>query len=151
MSQQEEIQLFWDKITESIDRVLACLDEAPAERWNWKPAESANSLYVLAAHVVGSTEEHFIEYVFEEPVNRDRPGEFASQEADASPLYARWVKVRAAIEDKLAALPDGALDHYHDNQRLGRITLRELFITVAQHVAEHKGHAELTLQILLDE
>ena len=48
MSQQDEINLFWKRTVRAIDDVIACLDEAPAEAWNWKPVESGNSLYALA-------------------------------------------------------------------------------------------------------
>ena len=151
MSQQEEVQLFWSRTVGSIDMVLTCLEKAPVDKWNWKPVESANSLFALANHVVGSTEEHIVEGIFSEPVGRDRPGEFASQGTDASSVRAKWIKVQTRIDDLLPTLQEGALEEMCVDPRLGERSVREILLIVAQHVAEHVGHCELTLDILLDE
>lgn len=148
MSQQQEIDLFWKRTVRAIDDIIACLDEAPAEEWNWKPVETANSLYALATHVIGSTEEHILEGICNEPVGRDRDAEFASAGTDAEPIRARWREVQARIVSGLAALPDGALDAECTDPRLGRRTGRDILLVVAQHCAEHRGHAQLTLDLL---
>lgn len=144
MPQQEELNLFWKRTVRAIDAVLACLEETPAEAWNWKPAEGATGLYALAAHVIGSTEEHIIEGVCGQPVGRDRDAEFASTGADASPIHARWRDVQTRIVAGLAALPDGALDALCTDPRLGEMPAREVLLITAQHCAEHRGQAELT-------
>jgi uncharacterized damage-inducible protein DinB len=150
MSQQTEINLFWARTVRAIDDILACLDETPSEQWNWKPAESANSLFALAIHVIGSTEEHILEGVCGEPVGRDRDAEFASAGSDAAPIRARWQDVQTRIVAGLAALPDGALDATCTDPRLGEIPCREIMLIVAQHCAEHRGHAQLTRDLLAE-
>jgi uncharacterized damage-inducible protein DinB len=149
MSQHDEIVLFWKRTVHAIDAVLACLDEAPATKWNWRPVEPSTSLYALAAHVIGSTEEHILEGICDEPVGRDRDAEFASAGVDVIPIRASWQDVQTRIKAALDALPEGALDMEYDDPRLGRMTAREILLITAQHCAEHRGQAELTLQLLM--
>jgi len=144
MSQQEELNLFWGRTVHAIDAVIACLDDTAPDRWNWKPVESATSLYALAMHVIGSTEEHIIEGVCGQPVGRDRAAEFASAGADSAPIRAHWQDVQTRVAAALAALPDGALDELCTDPRLGEMPVREVLLITAQHCGEHRGQAELT-------
>jgi uncharacterized damage-inducible protein DinB len=148
MSQQQEIDLFWQYTVRAIDDVIACLDEAPVEEWNWKPVETANSLFVLAIHVMGSTAEHLLEGICGEPVGRQRDTEFVSAGTDAAPIRAEWESLQARISEGLDALPAGALDAECNDPRLGTMPARKILLIVAQHVAEHRGHAQLTLDLL---
>jgi uncharacterized damage-inducible protein DinB len=149
VSQQEEIDLFWKRIVRGIEAIIACLDEAPAEDWNWKPVENASSLYALAAHTIGSTEEHIIEGICGQAVGRDREAEFSFVSASAPPIHAAWNESQQRIVAALAALPDGALDTEYNDPSLGKMTAREILLITAQHCGEHRGHAELTLQLLM--
>ena len=148
MSQQQEIDLFWRRTVRAIDDIIACLDEAPVEEWNWKPVETANSLFVLATHVLGSTAEHILEGMCGEPVGRRRDAEFASAGTDATPIRAEWQTLQARIKQGLDNLPPGALDADCMDPRLGKKSGRDILLIVAQHVAEHRGHAQLTLDLL---
>jgi uncharacterized damage-inducible protein DinB len=148
MSQQEEIDLFWKRTAQAIDDIIACLDETPPEEWNWKPVETANSLYVLATHVLGSTAEHILEGMCGEPVGRDRDAEFVSAGMDATPIRAQWQTLHARIKEGLDGLPPGALDAECVDPRLGKRSGRDILLIVAQHCAEHRGHAQLTRDLL---
>ena len=149
MSQQAEIDLFWRRIVRGIEAIIACLNEAPAEDWNWKPVENASSLYALAVHTIGATEEHIVEGICGHRVGRDREAEFASVGASAPPIHALWKESQKRIVAALAELADGALDMECNDPRLGKLSAREILLITAQHCGEHRGHAELTLQLLM--
>ena len=148
MSQREEIDLFWQYTVRAIDGIIACLDQAPAEEWNWKPVETANSLFVLATHVLGSTEWLVQEVLYGEPVGRDRDAEFAAAGMDAAPIRAKWQSLQARLQQKLDQLPAGALDAECIHPRQGTMTGRDILLIMVQHAAEHRGHAQLTLDLL---
>ena len=83
-----------------------------------------------------------------EPVGRDRDSEFASIGGDVAPIRARWQDVQTRIVAGLAALPDGALDAECTDPRMGKMSGRDILLIVAQHCAEHRGHAQLTRDLL---
>ena len=57
-------------------------------------------------------------------------------------------QLQHSVSSHLARLPSGALDQEYEHPRRGRITGRDLLITIARHMAEHVGHAELTRDLL---
>ena len=56
MTIEPEIALYWRYIHSSVSRLLDCLDGLDESALNWKPIDSANSLYVLATHTMGNLE-----------------------------------------------------------------------------------------------
>lgn len=144
-----EALLFWRFIASSLDRLVACLDGLDADDLNWRPpAPGANSLYALATHTLGNSEENILETLGGRAVGRDREAEFAAIGASAGAIAARWRELRAELARTLAALPAGALDTEYAHPRRGTLTGRAILIVVARHAAEHLGQAELTRDLL---
>ena len=122
--------------------------EAPAEWRNWQPGETANSLYALATHALGSTEFLVLQGLCGIDVNRQRAAEFVAEGTAVEPLQEKWRALQNRVQESFSRLPDGALDQErpfrHEN-----MTGREVLLFAARHAAEHKGHAELTLDLII--
>jgi hypothetical protein len=144
----EEIKSLWRYIGRSVDRVLVCLDGLSEDDLNWRPLDSANSLYVLATHVMGNIEENILVVLCHEKMDRRREDEFKARGSGAGPIQQKWRQLQHSVSSHLARLPSGALDQEYEHPRRGRITGRDLLITIARHMAEHVGHAELTRDLL---
>ena len=147
MSQEQELRSFWRYIAKSVDEVLDCLEQSPQEWRNWRPGETANSLYVLATHVLGSTEFLVLERLCGENVNRQRAAEFAAEGTEVEPIREAWGDLQARVLEGFSRLPEGALDQERPF-RQEMMTGREILLFAARHAAEHKGHAELTLDLI---
>ena len=75
----------------------AALAGLPPEAINWQPCAGANSLAVLAVHSAGAERFWIGDVAMQEPLERDRPSEFATQGFTAE-------------QDRRAAGPRGACD-----------------------------------------
>lgn len=140
-----ESAAFADPIIDAIARIIRCLDGMDAEGLNWRPpAPETNSVYVLATHTMGTVEESVCGFLGGQPITRDRDAEFLAAGDDAAPLSARWEAVQQRLRATLASLPSEAMEREIAHPRRGPMTGRHLLITIAQHAAEHAGHAELT-------
>jgi hypothetical protein len=148
MSHEQELDSYWGFISRSIERILACLDGLSADELNWRPLDSANSLYVLATHILGTTEENILGVLCGQSTSRKREAEFAAQGTSVEPVRHTWLELRERIEQGLAGLPPGALEREHKHPRRGLLLGREVLIVVARHAAEHMGQAELTRDLL---
>jgi len=148
MSQQQELDAFWRAIAKSVDEILGCLEQAPAEWRNWRPGETANSLYALATHVLGSTEFLVLQGLCGIDVNRRRAAEFVAEGAAVEPLQEKWRALQIYVQESFSRLPDGALDQERPFRQENK-TGREILLFAACHAAEHKGHAELTLDLTI--
>ena len=149
MSERQEIEAFWGFISRSIDRIVVCLDDLPADDLNWRPIETANSLYVLVTHILGTTEENVLGVLGGQPVQRRREAESAASGTSVDPIRAKWAELRARIERCLDRLSTGELDRQREHPRRGQLTGRDVLIVVARHAAEHMGQAALTRDLLL--
>lgn len=149
MSEKQQIAAFWGFISRSIDRIVACLDGLPENDLNWRPMESANSLYVLATHSLGTTEENILGVLCGQPVQRRREAEFAASGTTADLIRSTWAELRRRIEYCLDHLPPGELGRRREHPRRGQVTGLEVLIVVARHAAEHMGQAALTRDLLL--
>ena len=54
MQSSREIGLFWEKIRNSIDELVGCLEGLDGDSLNWRSLDDASSLYVLATHTMGN-------------------------------------------------------------------------------------------------
>ena len=139
----------------SIEAALAGLSEAQLNR---RPAiDGANSVYVVATHVLGNARAWVLGIACGQPVRRDRPGEFASFGTYAD--FARAAReISARIESSLASLDPARLD-----QRLvppqelwgagepQEISIRDALADVLEHASIHLGHIQLTRDLALRE
>lgn len=143
-----EVESLWRYIGRSVDRILLCLDGLSEDDLNWRPLDSANSLYVLATHMMGNIEANVLGVLCHERIVRQRDDEFRARGSAAGPLQGKWRALQDTVSSHLAQLPPRALDREYEHPRRGRITGRDLLITTARHAAEHVGHAELTRDLL---
>ena len=143
-----EVEAVWPYISESIDKLVACLDGLDRDDLNWSPLQGANSLYVLATHVVASCRETILEVLCGTPVGRLREEEFLAEGDSPDSIKAHWAESKELLFEALRGTSAADLDREYDHPRLGRFTGREILLLVIRHAGEHLGHAELTLDLL---
>lgn len=149
LSDSPEATMFVDAIFRSVDRMTTTMDGLTAAEINWRPpADGANSLYVLAAHLIGNLEQNFLGVIAGQRVNRDRDREFLAQGDSVEPLARSWSDLKARIRATLSSLPETMLDETRLHPGRGAINVRELFLVMARHSSLHEGHAELTRDLL---
>lgn len=148
MSPDKEIDSLWGYIRRSVDRILSCLEGLEEDDLNWRPLESANSVYVLAVHMIANVEANILGVLFFQNIIRHREEEFKARGSSVEPIQQRWLDIQERISSRLAQLSLSDLDKEYEHPRRGKITGRDLLITIARHAAEHVGHAELTRDLL---
>jgi 2'-deoxynucleoside 5'-phosphate N-hydrolase len=148
-SRQSKALTLWRFITSTMQRLLACLDSLDESALNWRPLPNANSLYILATHIIGNIEETVLGLVCGQPVVRDREAEFHATGRDATLLQTRWRMLQTEIIQHLEQLAPADLDRERLHPRRGLLTGWEILMVVARHAAEHLAHAELTRDLLL--
>jgi len=144
----KEIESLWRYTRRSVDRILSCLEGLEADDLNWRPLENANSLYVLAVHMIANVEANILGVLCLQKINRHREGEFTARGSSIEPVQQRWRDVQERISSYLEKLSSNDLDKEYMHPRRGKITGRDMLITIARHAAEHVGHAELTRDLL---
>lgn len=143
-----EIETYWSFIRRSIDRIFSCLEGLDEEGLNWRPLHNANSLYVLATHVMANVESNILGVLCGLEILRNRDDEFKARGSSNEFLQKKWHDLQQKISISLSKLPPGALNQEYVHPRLGKITGHYHFIVIARHIAEHVGHAELTRDLL---
>lgn len=140
--------VYWRFITSSVDRLLTCLDGLDEAALNWRPLPNANSLYVLATHMIGNIEETVWGLLCGQPIARDRDAEFSAMGHDARLVQTRWQSLQTHIAQHLAQLSSSDLEQERLHPRRGLLTGWTILLIVARHAAEHLAHAELTRDLL---
>ena len=148
MQSSREIDLYWHKIRNTVDELVACLEGLDGDSLNWRPLDDANSLYVLATHTMGNVRYNLLNVLCGLPVTRDRDAEFMVKGDSAIEIAARWNELKAGISDAIEELPPTELDRERNHSHRGNVTGRELLIVVARHAAEHYGQAQLTRDLV---
>jgi uncharacterized damage-inducible protein DinB len=148
MFANREVELFWEYIIGSVERIIACLDGLGEGDLNWRPLENANSLYVLATHTMGNVEKNLLDALCGQPIERQREAEFVAHGSSVEPIRQRWRELQERVSVRLAPLSSDDLDREREHPHRGQITGREVLIVVARHAAEHAGQAELTRDFL---
>jgi uncharacterized damage-inducible protein DinB len=134
-----------DRLFREVDRVLGAAEKATAAQLTWKPAPNANTILVLAAHVVGAAERHIVVQVGAHEGTGSREQEFAGK-MDLAAIKARWAMVRQSVAEVFDELPPGRLDEEVPGP-VGSHTVHWLIVHAIAHSAEHAGQAELTREI----
>ena len=148
MQDPREVDLYWHKITETVDELVACLEGLDGDSLNWSPLDDANSLYVLATHTMGNVRHNLLNVLCGLPLTRDRDAEFVARGASAAEIEGRWNDLKARVSEAIEKLPPNDLDRERDDPQRGIITGRELLLFVARHAAEHYGQAQLTRDLV---
>ena len=127
---------------------LAVLERLPPDAMNWQPGEGMNSLAVLAVHSAGAERFWIGDIAMQEPLKRDRPGEFATQNFTAEQAIARLDWSLDYVRSALARLTAADLAAPRANLRDGNeTTVGYAVLHALEHTAMHAGHAQLTRQL----
>ena len=148
MDNPREVDIFWRRISDTVDELVACLEGIDGDSLNWSPLDDANSLYVLATHTMGNVRHNFLNVLCGLPITRDRDAEFVARGASAAEIEARWDDLKAQISEAIEDLPEAELDRDKDHPHRGVITGRDVLVVVAGHAAEHYGQAQLTRDLV---
>ncbi len=144
VTRQNQTLVAWGFITSSVDRLLACLEGLDATELNWRPLPNANSLVILATHIIGNIEETVLGLICGQRRPRDRAAEFQVTAGDSASINLRWRTLQGEIAHHLTQLPPSDLARVRLHPRRGPLTAWEILLVVARHAAEHLAHAELT-------
>ena len=60
MTHTREIDIYWHKISGTVDEIVACLEGVGSDDLDWSPLDDANSLYVLATHTMGNVRHNLL-------------------------------------------------------------------------------------------
>ncbi len=144
-----EIETWIHTIHSAVDRIVACLDGLDAEQLDWRPPHpEANSLLVIATHVLANVEENVCEVIGGEAVGRVREEECAAHEGSAEAVRGRWEGLQGRIGATLVRAGPEALERTYQHPRRQGLTGREVLLVAVRHAAEHAGEAELTRMLL---
>ena len=150
----DEIETAWAQLDSALNQLVGLTSGLDGDRINWRPttgphaAEGANSLYILASHALGLTEQATLFMLCGEPGERDREAEFASSGPTSEALEARWASLRERIPASLSRIPATTLLASFEHPVRGTESGRQLLLATATHVATHLGHAELTRDLI---
>jgi uncharacterized damage-inducible protein DinB len=126
----------------------AALEGLSPEAINWKPDERMNSLAVLAVHSAGAERFWIGDIAMREPLERDRPGEFATKDYTAEQAIARLEWSLDYARDALNRLSVAELAAPRVNPRNGgETTAGWALLHALEHTAMHAGHAQITRQL----
>jgi uncharacterized damage-inducible protein DinB len=150
-----EIETYSKYIRKQIADVHAALRGMSDEQLNRRPdVPGANSAYVIATHVLGNARAWVLGIACGQPLNRDRPAEFAS-----SGTYEALGKATRALSDEideaLAGLDPSTLDdrfvpapELWGEGEPEEISRREAFAHVLEHASMHLGQIHLTRDLV---
>lgn len=139
-------------VLRAVDAIVAATEGLTPAQLDWRPAPGANSLAVLVTHAMGNLRETVLGLLGAEqvePSERRRDAEFAAAARLADDVADEWAELRPRLETVFANLESSALDRQHVHPRRGELSGHELCLVVLRHMAEHRGHAELTRQLVL--
>ena len=60
MESSREIDLFWEKIRNTVDELVGCLEGLDSDALDWRPLDDASSHYALATHTIGNVRHSFL-------------------------------------------------------------------------------------------
>lgn len=152
-----EIDVYIRQLQRLLERVCQCVEGVEEAELNWRPpAPDANSLYVIATHILGNAEAWVLGIVCGEPVGRDRDAEFRASGSDPSGLISRARDLSDEFGRALRALPPSALDERREPAPplLGigppdGLSVREALMRVLVHALMHVGQMQITRDLAI--
>ena len=135
-----------------LEQVSACLQGLNKAQLNQgRPVPNANSVYIIAAHVLGHTRAGMLGIACGQPMQRDRPAGFRSQDAHAGELIGATQRLEEEIEIALAQVAASALEKRFkfSSPLWGEVephetSIREVLTEVVGHASTHLGHLKFT-------
>jgi len=152
-----ELALYATQLKRLLDRLCATIEGLEEAQLNWRPpAPEANSIYVIATHLLGNAEAWVLGIACGQPIQRDRPAEFRATGPSAARLVTRARQLARRIDEALAALPAGVLDEARQPPQslwgagtAEPVTVREALMHVIEHACTHLGHIDVTRDLAL--
>jgi uncharacterized damage-inducible protein DinB len=152
-----DIALYASQLKLSFERLREIVGGLTESQLNWRPSfAEANSIYVIATHMLGNAQGWVLGICCGEPIDRDRPAEFRASGATAAPLLERAQELSARIEAALARLDAAALDDEREarQQLWGAgtarpVTGREALMHAVDHFSIHLGQLQITRDLAL--
>lgn len=147
-----ELGLFAAYIQRVVDGAVAALSGLSDQQVNWSSGGAdANSMYVVATHMVAMGEFWVLGLVGGAKVPRDRQAEFRAAGAGADVIvrlqeWARASAVLCASLDGLVLADEAIVPQEHLQSGgfgAGRFSKRECLLHVLEHSALHLGHLEI--------
>jgi hypothetical protein len=128
-----------------------------ADELNFRPSfDGANSIWVLATHVIGNARAWILGIACGQEMRRDRPAEFASAGDDAAALVERIERTRDEALAALRELEPARLDvRFVPAQDLfgegpaHEVSVRDAIIQVIEHASLHVGHMDIVRALAL--
>jgi uncharacterized damage-inducible protein DinB len=150
-----EIETYTKYVRKQIDDILAALNGFSEGQLNQRPeVPGANSCYVIATHVLGNARAWVLGIACGQPLNRDRPAEFASSGSHES-LDKAAAALFGEIDEAVGKLDPATLDErFVPRQELWgegephEIARREAFAHVIEHAAMHLGQIHITRDLV---
>ena len=150
-----EIETYGTYVKKQITDIMDALKPLNDEELNQRPdVPGANSEYVIATHVLGNARAWILGIACGQPLNRDRPAEFASS-GNYESLGKAAQTLSTEIDAALAELDPATLDDRFVPARElwgegepHEIARREAFAHVIEHAAMHLGQIQLTRDLL---
>ncbi|OGO52899.1 MAG: hypothetical protein A2148_00380 [Chloroflexi bacterium RBG_16_68_14] len=157
MSATGELALYVSQLQQTLEGLCEAIEGLDEAKLNWRPpALNANSIYVIATHILGNAEAWVLGIACGQPVRRDRPAEFVAAGATAEPIVARASELARRIEEALAGLASAALGELREApaQLFGAgqprpVTVREALMHVVEHASTHIGQIQVTRDLAL--
>jgi len=152
-----EVAEYVASIDKRFELICGVLDElTPAQLDAKPPVAGANSAWVLAQHTLGNARAWVLGIAAGQPIERDRPGEFASAGNDAAAFRAAAQRFSREMTDALAAMTAADVDRrlvpakvlWGENEP-HEISVRRALVQVIEHASLHLGHLEMTRDLLL--
>ena len=140
----DEIRMYFAVTCEAMAQVVACLRGLDEAAIRTKPAESANSLLVIAKHMLANAERNVLHTFAGQPYTWNREEEFRVVDETADGLRAAHEALVERIRSALDGISNSALDEAVVHPRLGPVPGRRVLLQAAIHAAEHEGEARLT-------
>ncbi|MDP3768399.1 MAG: DinB family protein [Dehalococcoidia bacterium] len=152
-----EVVLYSSELKRLLARLRSSVEGLDETQLNWRPpAPDANSIYVIAAHIMGNLEAWVLGIACGQPIERDRPAEFAAGGPDAHPILARAQELERRFEEALSALSSDGLGETREPPKslwgVGSpepVSVREALMHTIEHAAMHLGQIEITRDMAL--
>jgi hypothetical protein len=127
--------------------ILDNLQALPPEALDWIPGHEMNSVSVIIVHLTGAERFLIGDVVMQDPSNRNRDAEFLVKGMTKADLIRRVEDAEAynrSVFEKLT-LENLAAERLHPRQ--GTVTVAWALLNALDHVAEHTGHIQMTVQL----
>lgn len=150
-----ELETYGRYLTERIQAIGSSLDGLAYQELNRAPdLPDANSPFVIATHILGSTRAWVLGIVCGQDLRRDRAAEFGAQ-GSYDELTAAAKRLSADIERALVSLDPATLDdrvtppqELWGESEAHEITRRDGLAHMLEHAGMHLGHIHITRQLL---